>query len=108
MSIGTVAVQRNQNMAASEGWTVIDMGANNNSIVSDSNAVASDIRHHFEVIDQRQRKCRVCSSIIKISTRSYWNLKCHFKNKHHDEWKKIERNSKTAKPKPKVRFFFQY
>lgn len=108
-SVRNSDVQKHQDMAASDGWVIIPFDENNNSIGLHSkdteNSARLTIRDYFDVIDEKERKCHLCSATIKITAKSYWNLKTHFKSKHFDEWTKLQSAARIAKPK--VRFHFE-
>lgn len=86
-------------MAAPEGWTLIKAEETCGLTDLFPSFAELSITDYFEVISERARKCRLCSSTVNITARSYWNLKRHFKAKHIAEWNEIEPIIKTAKPK---------
>lgn len=86
------------------GWTVITPEENNNAIALDPNYNVSSIKDNFEAIGEFERKCRLCSSTVKITPRSKWNMNRHFKKQHSIEWAGIEAFSKTIKPQVHTKF----
>lgn len=84
-------------MEASGGWTVISTEENNNAIVPDLNSNVSSIENYFEAIGELERKCRLCSTTVKVTPKSKWNIKRHFKAKHSIEWAQMEGVSATRK-----------
>lgn len=86
-------------MAAPEGWTFVKTEETCDLTDFVPNSAKLSIKDYFEVISERARKCRLCSSTVNITAKSFWNLKRHFKAKHIAEWNEVEPIIKNAKSK---------
>lgn len=83
-------------MTSENGWAVISLKDDSNVLDTvqtvkmdmEMDAVSS-IHDLFEVIDDRARKCIVCSAVVKITAKSNWGMKQHFKGKHPSEWTSV-------------------
>lgn len=93
-------------MAAAKGAGLIKIEENGEVFVPVTTSVVPSIKNYFDVIGDNERKCRLCSSIVKVHASSSWGLKSHFKNKHPTEWTTNFQTAVTPR-KSKVSFAFQ-
>lgn len=92
-------------MTASDRWSIInELEENNNSFVPPSNSGKPSVYDYFEKVGDFERKCRLCSSTVKITAKSGWGMKQHFKLKHHTKWSTIFEQFEKP-PKAKVRSY---
>lgn len=92
-------------MAAPGDWSIIKTAEeNNNAIVPCSNFKKPSIDDYFEEVDEVKRKCRLCSSTVKVTAVSNWGMKSHLKHKHSTEWSsKFEPFLRTVKTKVRMK-----
>lgn len=97
-------------MAAPKGWNIMNddqRDENSNRIVPGSSGV-SNINDYFEEVGDFERKCTLCSKVLRLNrNKSIFNLNIHFEKKHKAEWTELEPFVKKRQRKPKVRQNFR-
>lgn len=87
-------------MAAPEGWTVIDDTEKDNfPLIPSTNSKKPFINDYFEMVDECQMKCRLCSTTVKVKGKNNWGMKSHVKNNHPAVW--FSKFEPFVKPKVK-------